>query len=122
MASASALALALLPLAACAQNSSAWDSARLQMPWPPPPSSIVFVALVLVGLCIMLGVLAMDAHGMYMDSVRKTEEERRALVLSGGTPKRRMSVAEMFGFGGQSHFRQGAIKIDRKIVNQRKGH
>jgi hypothetical protein len=127
-AAAAAAALLFLPGGARAQDPTPsaspapppWGAGRLQMPFPPPPSSIAAVAAVLLGLCCMLGVLALDGHGMYQAYLRREEEEARAAVLRGAVPKRRMSVAEMFGFGGQSHFRQGAVKIDRKIVNQRR--
>jgi hypothetical protein len=110
--------LAFLPISRAQPPSpSPWDGgARVAMPWPPPPSSIAVVALVTLGLCVMLGVVGYDAYQMRQAAVLREEEERRQNVLS---PARRRSLAEAFGFGGQSHFRQGAVKIDRRL-QQRK--
>ena len=115
------LLLAALALARCAlaQAPAAASGAGVQLPWPPPPSSIAAVALVLAGLCAMLGTLGLDLWRMRAAAAKREEELRRQNLLA---PKRRMSVAELFGLGGQSHFRQGAVKIDRKAVNEAKKH
>jgi hypothetical protein len=105
--SAPRLLLAAAALARCAQAQA--SGAGVQLPWPPPPSSIAAVALVLAGLCVMLGVLGLDGWRMREAAVKREEELRRLNLLA---PKRRMSVAELFGLGGHSHssHSKGSVK------------
>ena len=100
------LLLAAAALARCAL-AQAPAGAGVQLPWPPPPSSIAAVALVLAGLCAMLGVLGLDGWRMREAAVKREEELRRLNLLA---PRRRMSVAELFGLGHASHSKGSAKK------------